>query len=105
MPSRRRLPSAREVFPGAPAPGRAGDPGLFGPSSVAWRVGRERLLLAGGPAALLMQVAHPLVAAGVSAHSDFEADPLRRLRGTMGTTLTVRVRVLASPARELAGVY
>jgi uncharacterized protein (DUF2236 family) len=36
-----------------------------------------------------MQVAHPLVAAGVSAHSDFEADPLRRLRGTMGTTLTV----------------
>jgi uncharacterized protein (DUF2236 family) len=52
-------------------------------------VGRERLLLAGGPAALLMQVAHPLVAAGVSAHSDFEADPLRRLRGTMGTTLTV----------------
>jgi uncharacterized protein (DUF2236 family) len=45
--------------------------------------------MAAGPAALLLQVAHPLVAAGVAEHSDFTADPLRRLRGTLGATLTV----------------
>lgn len=76
-------------FPAALPPGRAGDPGLFGPGSAVWRIGQERLLLAGGPAALLLQVAHPLVAAGVAAHSDFDADPLRRLRGTMDAVLTV----------------
>jgi uncharacterized protein (DUF2236 family) len=52
-------------------------------------VGRERALLLAGPAALLLQVAHPLVGAGVAAHSDFTADPLRRLRGTLGAVLTV----------------
>jgi len=62
---------------------------LFGPGSAAWRVARERLLLAAGPAALLMQVAHPLVAAAIAEHSDFTTDPLRRLRGTLDATLRV----------------
>ena len=39
--------------------------GLFGPDSVAWRVDREVIVLAGGSCALLMQAAHPVVAAGV----------------------------------------
>ncbi|MDP9394320.1 MAG: DUF2236 domain-containing protein [Actinomycetota bacterium] len=81
-------PLARFV-PRPPTPGVVGDPGLFGPGSAAWRLGRERVLLAGGPAALLLQVAHPLVAAGVAAHSDFAGDPLRRLHGTLDATLTV----------------
>ena len=34
-------------------------------------------------------MAHPLVVAGVAAHSDFTADPLRRLRGTLDAFLTV----------------
>jgi len=76
-------------FPAPPSPGQAGDPGLFGPGSAAWRIGRERLLTAAGPAALLLQVAHPLVAEGVAAHSDFTTDPLRRLRGTLDAVLTV----------------
>lgn len=46
-------------------------------------------LLLGGTAALLMQVAHPLVAAGVDQHSDFRRDPLGRLRRTLNTTLAV----------------
>jgi uncharacterized protein (DUF2236 family) len=54
-----------------PSPGRPGDPGLFGPRSLAWRINRETILLLGGGRALLMQVAHPLVAAGVADHSDF----------------------------------
>jgi uncharacterized protein (DUF2236 family) len=77
------------LFPAEPAAGRAGDPGLFGPESEAWRIARERALIAAGPAALLLQLAHPLVAAGVAEHSDFQADPLRRLRATLDATLTV----------------
>ncbi len=69
--------------------GAAGDPGLFGPGSTAWRIARERTVLAGGPAALLLQVAHPLVGEGVRAHSGFATDPLRRLRGTLDAVLTV----------------
>jgi len=48
--------------------------GLYGPASEAWRLNREAMLLLGaGPRALLLQLAHPLVAAGVADHSDFRA--------------------------------
>ncbi len=63
--------------------------GLFGPSSVSWRVNREAVLLLGGPRALLLQLAHPLVAAGVAEHSDFERRPLQRLRRTLELTLGI----------------
>ena len=36
-----------------------------------------------------MQVAHPLVAEGVAQHSDFRADPWRRLEGTLRSYLAV----------------
>src|SRR6059058_4391825 len=72
-----------------PEPGEPGDPGLFGPGSMVWRIGRERALLLGGPAALLLQLAHPLVAAGVAAHSDFRRDPFARLRATLDSVLTI----------------
>jgi uncharacterized protein (DUF2236 family) len=59
------------------------DEGLFGPGTVTWRVGREGVLLIAGGRALLMQVAHPLVAAGVVQHSTFERNPWRRLYRTL----------------------
>ncbi|MDP9429253.1 MAG: DUF2236 domain-containing protein [Actinomycetota bacterium] len=62
---------------------------MFGPGSEVWRIGRERVLLLAGPAALLMQIAHPLVAAGVDEHSDFRIRPLHRLRATLDATLTM----------------
>ena len=62
---------------------------LFGPGSVTWRVNREAVLLLGGGRALLLQVAHPLVAAGVAAHSEFRAHPLRRLWRTLDLMLTL----------------
>ena len=66
------------------------DPGLYGPASEAWRLNREAMLLLGaGPRALLLQIAHPLVAAGVADHSDFRADPWRRLRGTLRSYLAI----------------
>ncbi len=70
----------------------SGDPvdGLFGPSSAAWRLDREAMLLLGaGPRALLLQIAHPSVAAGVAEHSDFRADPWRRLDGTLRSYLRI----------------
>jgi len=64
--------------------------GLYGPESEAWRLNREAMLLLGaGPRALLLQLAHPLVAAGVDEHSDFRADPWRRLQGTLRSYLTI----------------
>ena len=56
--------------------GIAGDPGWFGPDSQVWNIWRERLLLLGGPAAVLLQFAHLLIAAGAAAHSSFQDDPL-----------------------------
>jgi uncharacterized protein (DUF2236 family) len=58
--------------------------GWFAPESVIRRVGNSPLtpFLGGGPAVLL-QVAHPLVAAGVSAHSGFGGDLWKRLLHTL----------------------
>jgi uncharacterized protein (DUF2236 family) len=65
------------------------DTGILAIDSVARRINRETFLLLGGTAALLMQVAHPLVAAGVDQHSDFRRSPLRRLARTVDTTLAI----------------
>ena len=57
-------------------------PGLYADDSITRRVNRENVLLLGGGRALLMQLAHPKVAAGVDEHSDFRAHPVRGLRLT-----------------------
>jgi uncharacterized protein (DUF2236 family) len=72
--------------------------GFYGPTSRMWRINREAVLLGAGPTALLLQLAHPLVAEGVAAHSDFEADPAARLRRTLRTTLAMVFG--AGPAAE-----
>lgn len=60
-----------------------GDPGLFGPDSVCWRVhGDFTSMLVGGIAALLLQALHPLALSGVWDHSNFREDLLGRLRRT-----------------------
>jgi uncharacterized protein (DUF2236 family) len=43
----------------------------------------EGALIAGGGAAILLQLGDPVVAAGVAAHSDFSSDPMGRLRHTL----------------------
>jgi uncharacterized protein (DUF2236 family) len=63
--------------------------GYFAPDGEAWRVGRELALLLGGGRALLLQVAHPLVAAGVAEHSDYRRDPWKRLEGTMSAVWSI----------------
>src|ERR1700736_2729873 len=64
-------------------------PGLFDDDSITRRVNRENILLLGGGRALLMQLAHPKVAAGVDEHSDFRAHPVRRLRRTIRMTMAI----------------
>ncbi len=64
-------------------------PRPFGPGDVAWEVNREAVLLLGGVRALLLQVAHPLVAQGVADHSDFLRAPIGRLRRTLAATYTI----------------
>jgi uncharacterized protein (DUF2236 family) len=42
-----------------------------GPESVLWRYGADARLMAGSGCALVLQVAHPTVGAGVREHSDY----------------------------------
>ncbi|AYF90075.1 DUF2236 domain-containing protein [Pseudomonas sp. DY-1] len=72
-----------------------GDPGLFGPDSVTWKVhGDFTSMMIGGISALLLQMLHPLALSGVWDHSNFRADMLGRLRRTgqfiSGTTYGTR---------------
>src|SRR4051812_9679912 len=54
--------------------------------SIAWRYSSDARTLMGAGAALLLQVAHPTVAAGVREHSSFQRDPWGRLLRTLDHT-------------------
>jgi len=70
--------------------GQYGDVGsLFPRDSAIRRIGSESVLMLGGGRALLMQVAHPVVAAGVRGHSSYETEPWRRLARTMTALYTI----------------
>lgn len=95
-----RRPAAQRTLTSDSEPLAAGSPssnpdldeaaGLYGPGSEAWRLNREAALLLGaGPRALLLQIAHPLVAEGVDQHSDFRSDPWARLAGTLRSYLRI----------------
>lgn len=81
---------------------------LFPRDSVTWRINQEPALLLGGGRALLMQLAHPSVAAGVAEHSDFRRRPLHRLVRTLELTLALtfgtREQAMAA-ARQINGVH
>lgn len=84
---RRVIASATSPFGHAPYPlanslEHSGDPGLFGPGSVSWRVIGDVSTFVGGIRALLVQAAHPEVVAGVADHSRYREDPLGRLSRT-----------------------
>jgi uncharacterized protein (DUF2236 family) len=65
------------------------DKGLFGPSSLVWRVHRDRSFPLAGMRSLLVQALHPLAMAGVAEHSTWKQDPFGRLAATAGYVLTV----------------
>ncbi|HEY0754046.1 MAG TPA: oxygenase MpaB family protein [Ktedonobacteraceae bacterium] len=76
------------------------DFGYYGPDSVTWKVDSEWAVLLGGTRAVLMQIAHPLVALGVSDHSSYMTDPLGRADRTfvLGERLTFGSARLARQA-------
>jgi uncharacterized protein (DUF2236 family) len=65
------------------------DERFFRPDSRIWKVDREMVLLLAGGRALLMQLAHPKIAAGVADHSRFQDDPFGRLYGTMSAMWSI----------------
>ena len=70
------------------APAVPGD-GVFGPASMIWQVHREAALFLGAGRALLLQLAHPWVAAGIADQSQVFANPLGRFHRTFGTVYTM----------------
>lgn len=64
---------------------RGGDTGWFGPGSATWAINSEAALILGGGCALILQVAHPLVGAGVEHYSRFHTDRWGRLTHTLDT--------------------
>ena len=63
-------------------------------SRAAERYASDGMLIAGGARAILLQVADPVVAAGVARHSDFAHRPVERLRNTLTFAYAV---VLGTP--------
>ena len=63
-----------------------------GPGSITWKINREVIVIAGWGRAILLQLAHPAVAAGVDHHSSFRGSLLssfRRMHATVGAMLSL----------------
>lgn len=59
------------------------------PHSITQRLGNDPRTVLMGPGLLLLQVAHPVVGAGVAQHSDYATDPFGRLVRTLAAITTV----------------
>lgn len=66
------------------------------------RYTRDGALVLGGGAAILLQLADPVVGRGVAAHSAFADDPMRRLRHTLGYVYAIGLGD-AGQVRDAAG--
>jgi uncharacterized protein (DUF2236 family) len=71
----------------AAAPGER--EGAFGPHSMRWQIDREAALFLGAGRALLLQLAHPWVAAAVARHSRAFDHPIARFHGTFATVFAM----------------
>jgi uncharacterized protein (DUF2236 family) len=63
--------------------------GVFGPSSMMWHIDREAAIFLGAGRALLLQLAHPWIAAAIAQHSQTLADPIGRFHRTFNTMFTM----------------
>lgn len=83
--------------------------GLFGPDSMMWHVGQYITPTAlGSGRALLLQISHPWITAGIDAHSSLRANPLKRGRKTFRYVLSIiygtREQAMQT-ARELRNIH
>jgi len=74
----------------------------FVAGGMAWRIHRERVLLAGWGRAILLQIAHPKVARGVAEHSRFTTDHWGRFR-RLHRTLSAMLALTFGSEDEAAG--
>ncbi|MFA9272417.1 MAG: oxygenase MpaB family protein [Baekduiaceae bacterium] len=82
-----------------------GDPGLLGPDSISWEIHGDIASLAiAGPAAIVMEIMHPSVMAGVHDMSSYREDPFRRARNTAGYVVTTTFASTARAESEIARV-
>jgi uncharacterized protein (DUF2236 family) len=63
--------------------------GVFGPGSMMWRIDKEAAIFLGAGRALLLQLAHPWVAAAIAQHSQVLADPVGRFHRTFKYMFTM----------------
>src|SRR5262245_44449829 len=64
--------------------GPPGDPGLIGPGSVSWEVNADLAAVSqAGLPAIVLEILHPSVIAGVQDMSSYREDPFRRSRATL----------------------
>lgn len=86
--------------------GEPGDPGLAGgPGSLSWEIHGDLASLAvGGTAAILMEVLHPSVMAGVFTQSTYRTEPLRRARNTLGYVLRTTFGSTKAATQVIEGV-
>jgi uncharacterized protein (DUF2236 family) len=90
-----------EIYGGEP-----GDLGLAGgPDSISWEINGDLASLAlAGAGAILMEVVHPSVMAGVFTHSSYRTEPERRARNTLGYVLRTTFGNTAAATRVIEGV-
>src|SRR5882757_1599669 len=85
--------------------GPAGDPGLIGPDSVSWRVNADLAAVAqAGTAAIVLEILHPSVVAGVQDMSTYREDPFKRARATLGYVLATTFGNTAAATRIIEHV-
>jgi uncharacterized protein (DUF2236 family) len=69
--------------------GPPGDPGLIGPGSLSWEINADLASVSqAGLPAIVLEILHPSVVAGVQDLSNYREDPFQRARATLGYVLT-----------------
>jgi uncharacterized protein (DUF2236 family) len=72
-----------EVYGGPP-----GDPGLIGPDGISWEINADLASVSqAGLPAIVLEILHPSVVAGVQDLSNYRQDPFQRARATLGYVL------------------
>jgi uncharacterized protein (DUF2236 family) len=88
--------------------GASGEPSLFGPGSMTWRVHADPVFAIGGVRALILQALHPLTMAAVAQQRGFEDDFWGRLdrTGMYVATLTFSPEAKARrTAARIRGIH
>jgi uncharacterized protein (DUF2236 family) len=79
--------------------------GIFGPSSISWKINRESALFLGAGRAALLQLAHPWVATALDRHSSLRSDPLARFHNTFRIVFTMIFGTLEQALAASRHVY